>query len=148
MIPILGIKWLSNYHSQSRIGATIGVSQTTVSRYLRGVTPIPLFRQSAISLYYERTQFSIARSVGYPARAAANLRGLLPDVFESHIAKSVRVLEKWAEGRLSQKIIRENIDILTVDLDALYDDMLAQVSAETRDSDIDWDDFESGYKEK
>ncbi len=148
LLPLVHLKWLGTSLSEARIGAAIGVAQSTISRYLTGITPIPWHRQSAISLFYERTQYAIARSIGYPDLAAANLRGLSPEVFQSHIGKAVGVLERWAEGRLAQKIIREDIDIFTVDLDALYDEMLAQAAAEMRTSDIDWRDLETEYARK
>lgn len=144
-MPFLAsLKWLGGQMTLSRIGANIGVSQSTISRYLGGIVNIPFHRQHAIALLFEQTQYRLARSIGYSVRGASIIRGLRPGVFDFRLDRADQTIRYWAEGRLSQMIKAEGIDVTTVDLDALYDDMLARVRAEIRDSDISGTDLEKG----
>lgn len=69
----------AGYTSQSKVAVQLGVSQSTVSRWVRGIHPVNPEYNKEIGKLYQRTAYDTLRTAGSPAGSARRFSLKNPD---------------------------------------------------------------------
>lgn len=116
--PVLArLDWTAVSKTQLGAARELNVSQSTISRYLRGITPIPTFRQTSIYQAYERVQYEQYRVRGLSPYSAARYRGLTPETTDMWLNRLDRTVDKFSEGVAIKRAKKDGLDWGTMSYD-------------------------------
>lgn len=134
------IRYIYRTISSRDIASTLGVSHTTVLRYIAGVTPIPEARAADISRYYYRHTYEELRATGFGVEQARLRAGISPDRIDYWTNRMTGIIDELVSGAVAAKAASYDIKEVEYDIIELYEETEAEFYAGVAEADLSPDE--------
>lgn len=113
--------------TQAAVARSIGVSPSTVSKWVRGVTNIPRTAYKSIRNVYQKSAYNTLRGVGAPSAHARKFSAYAPGSVDLKLVEYSNLHAQYTAGAFSSLAIDTDAILNQDYINRLWDDMSEQI---------------------